>query len=122
MTFPRRNKYGNKKVSYRGEAFDSILERDRFIFLEHKETQELISDLKRQVRYKLFAYDTHICDYIADFTYCMGNDFFVEDAKGIQTPEFKLKKKLFEAQTKTKINLIGKKTLAMPPGEPADER
>ena len=46
--------------------------------------------------------DQNICKYIADFKYNKVDDYgnleeVVEDAKGVETPEFKLKKKLMKA-------------------------
>ena len=46
--------------------------------------------------------DIKICDYIADFRYLQQDEdgfskLIVEDAKGILTPEFKLKQKMMKA-------------------------
>ena len=46
--------------------------------------------------------DQKICAYVADFKYNKENadgiwEHIIEDAKGVETPEFKLKKKLMKA-------------------------
>ena len=55
-----------------------------------------------------------ICDYIADYTYLLieedgSSRFIVEDAKGVLTPEFRLKKKLMLAIHNIDILLSFKK-------------
>ena len=55
-----------------------------------------------------------ICTYIADFEYDIERengtiDHVIEDAKGIQTPEFKLKKKMMKAIHNIDIHLSFKK-------------
>ena len=62
----------------------------------------VVKDLERQVRYNLVINDQKICAYIADFRYKLvdENGFekeIVEDAKGVETAEFKLKKKMMKA-------------------------
>ena len=61
-----------------------------------------IIDLERQVKYDIFVNDHKICSYIADFRYKQVDDYgtekeIVEDAKGFETADFKIKKKLMKA-------------------------
>ena len=62
----------------------------------------LVRDLERQVKYEIVVNGEKICRYIADFRYKVIDDDgvateVVEDAKGVETPDFKLKKKLMKA-------------------------
>ena len=47
------NKYGNKKVMYAGQKFDSKLEAHRWAELEIMRKAGLIGDLRRQVPFEL---------------------------------------------------------------------
>lgn len=100
-----RNKYGAKKVTtVDGQKFDSQKEHQRYVILKLMERAGKIKDLRRQVKYVLIPtqYDIHgklverECSYVADFVYY---DFalrreVVEDAKGMKTDVYKIKKKL----------------------------
>ena len=111
MTFPTvynpkrrgsRPKYGNKKVTVQGIKFDSTWESQHYLYLKSLERAGTVKDLELQVRYNLMVNNEKICAYIADFRYQKQNkdgDWYevVEDAKGVETPEFKLKKKLMKA-------------------------
>ena len=111
-----RRKYGNHKVENAFGVFDSTLEWDRFLFLQNRQKEGEISDLKRQVEFLLLPsqyrkdikhlktkdkeYDRLVeraCTYKADFTYIRDGRLVVEDCKGsreIITEASKLKKKL----------------------------
>lgn len=113
------NKYGNKKVEYCGEVFDSKRECYRYMDLKLLEICGAISDLRRQVTYELIPaqrekstkvykkgrkkgqpIDGKIIEkavtYRADFTYIDNatNETIVEDAKGFRTKEWVIKRKL----------------------------
>jgi len=103
-----KNKYRNTKNTFLGERFDSLLERDRWIFLKQCEKDGLITELKRQERIPLYCNEKHICDYIADFVYTQNGEEKVTDCKGILTDVFKLKAKLYEANYGKKITIIKK--------------
>lgn len=97
-----KSKYGNRKTVVLGETFDSAREAKRYLELVLLQKQGIISDLKRQVSYKLLpavkksdGSTERGVRYIADFTYYdeHGN-LVVEDAKGFRTDVYKLKKKM----------------------------
>ena len=48
-----RQKYGNRKVEFMGQTFDSARERDRYAFLLGEVQSGTIRDLRRQVSYVL---------------------------------------------------------------------
>ena len=100
-----RNKYGAKKVTtVDGEKFDSQKEHQRYVILKLMERAGKIKDLKRQVKFVLIPAQRDAsgkllereCSYVADFVYY---DYalrreVVEDAKGMKTDVYKIKKKL----------------------------
>lgn len=108
---PKPSKYGNTRVEWGGETFDSKWEWERWMVLMQMEAEGKIRNLKRQVPFMLQpAFDAkgesvRAIKYIADFTYdehvrvIGGTDFgrpVVEDAKGFETDVFKLKWKLLK--------------------------
>ena len=97
-----RSKYRNKKTTINGITFDSKWESERYLYLKSLEKAGRIKDLELQPRYNILVNDQKICAYVADFKYNKENadgiwEHIVEDAKGVETPEFKLKKKLMKA-------------------------
>jgi len=85
-----------------GITFDSKWESERYLYLKSLEKAGRVKDLELQPRYNITVNDQKICAYVADFKYNKENadgiwEHIVEDAKGVETPEFKLKKKLMKA-------------------------
>ena len=100
--FSSRSKYGSKKTIVDNIKFDSKWEAERYGQLKAMERAMFIRDLELQVPYDIVVNDVKICRYVADFRYSQVDDYgndtqIVEDAKGVETPEFKLKKKLMKA-------------------------
>lgn len=95
---PARAKYRNKKTTINGKTFDSKLEASRYVQLVRLQEGGVISNLKCQVRFALEINNNLICHYIADFTYRDAEfNEVVEDAKGVRTKDYVLKKKLMRA-------------------------
>lgn len=101
-----RRKYGNTKCEWQGEKFDSKRELERHLVLLDMQKRGEIGGLLRQPRYRLVVNEEHICDYVGDWFYTLRvygsrakpvDIETVEDCKGFQTPEFKLKWKLCKA-------------------------
>lgn len=91
------NKYRNTPTVIDGIRFPSKAEGRRYQELRMLELGKQIRDLKRQVTFALYGKNgSPICSYRADFTYWEGDKYVVEDRKGFETPEFKLKAKLFQ--------------------------
>jgi hypothetical protein len=72
-----------------------------------------IRDLERQIKYDIVVNGEKICRYIADFRYKEVEEDgstkeIVEDAKGVETADFKLKKKLMKAVHGIEIKLSKK--------------
>ena len=99
----QKSKYYNKKTEVDGITFDSKHEAHRWVELKYLERIGEIRELERQHTFELLPaqYDEHgkcverSVKYIADFIYYdkIGN-LVVEDAKGMKTDAYKLKKKM----------------------------
>lgn len=80
-----------------GESFDSKLEAKRWAILKILVMAGHVTDLKRQVSFDLIVNGLLIGRYVADFTYLLHGEPVVNDAKGVRTPVYRLKKKLMQA-------------------------
>ena len=112
--FKKSSKFGSKKTVVDGITFDSKWESERYGQLKAMERGGIVTDLELQVKYDIVINDIKICKYIADFVYKEESPDgkikeIVEDAKGFETPEFKLKKKLMKAVHGIDIYLSRKK-------------
>ena len=112
--FKKSSKFGAKKTMVDGITFDSKWESERYGQLKAMERGGIVTDLELQVKYDIVINDIKICKYIADFVYKEESPDgkikeIVEDAKGFETPEFKLKKKLMKAVHGIDIYLSRKK-------------
>lgn len=84
-------------------SFDSKREYTRWCELQVLEAAGVISDLRRQVRYRLDVNGVHVCDYVADAVYAEGLEQVVEDTKGVRTAVYRIKAKLMLAVHGIKI-------------------
>jgi len=93
-------KYHNHKTMVCDILFDSKAEAKRWQELLLLERAGEITDLKRQVRYELLPFqkgenrNERKCEYVADFTYIDNGKLIVEDAKGMTTKDYIIKRKL----------------------------
>lgn len=105
------SKYHSRKITRDGVTFDSVREYNRFKELQLLERAGKITRLNRQIPYELIPtqYETitdpktgkkkrvcveRSCSYVADFTYWEDGKFIVEDAKGMKTESYRIKRKL----------------------------
>lgn len=119
----KRSKYGNRKVVRDGIKFDSEREAARFAELKVLRAMGKIRDLRLQANFTLVEGYTTIDGerikpmvYRADFTYeraaepdCNGVVHWlreVEDAKGMKTKDYLLKKKLMQDKYNVTIREI----------------
>ena len=99
-----RSKYNAKAIRLDGILFDSNAEAERYAELKILERAHLISELKVHPRYTLlegFRYrgiNERPIVYEADFSYIEDGENIVEDVKGYKTPEYNIKRKLFEVK------------------------
>ena len=111
--YGKYNKYNAKKTEFMGYKFDSKWEAERYGQLASMQMAGVVKDLERQVKYEIVVNNYKICRYVADFVYILvhedgSKEKIVEDAKGVQTSDFKLKKKLMEAVFNIKIKISKK--------------
>lgn len=99
------NKYRNKKWELGGYKFDSQHEARRYQELRYLLRMGLISDLQLQVPFELIPSQKRggkvverPVKYIADFVYKENGETVVEDAKGVRTKEYVIKRKLMLMQ------------------------
>ena len=96
------NKYGNRKTEVDGILFDSAKEARRYGELDLMLKAGDIRDLRLQVSYELIPAQkdkrgkaVRPVSYVADFVYfTRDGGLVVEDAKGMRTDVYKIKKKL----------------------------
>ncbi|BDI33456.1 hypothetical protein CCAX7_55070 [Capsulimonas corticalis] len=96
----KKPKYRNEPVEIDGYTFASKREGNRYRLLKAMQIAGSISGLEMQVPYRFFEGERLIFEYIADFRYTWieSGQKRVEDAKGIRTAVFMLKKRLIEAR------------------------
>ena len=93
------SKYHAKRTEVDGIVFDSRGEARRWVDLQLLEHAGMITELRRQVKYKLEVNGLKVCDYVADYTYFERGRYVVEDFKSpaTRTPVYRLKRKLMFA-------------------------
>lgn len=98
-----RAKYGNKKVEVDGITFDSKIEARYYQYLKQLKKQGIVKDFELQPkfilleRFKKNGKTFRSIEYIADFKVEYPNGYVeVVDIKGMETKDFKIKRKLFE--------------------------
>lgn len=106
-----KSKYGNTRVEIDGVSFDSKGEAAYWQQLKLRERAGEISDLKRQVTFRLDVNGQHVCRYIADYCHTEGGRLVVTDFKSpaSMTADFKLKKKLMLACLGIDVQIVGRK-------------
>lgn len=93
-------KYRNKKLTVDGVTWDSQKEYKRWYELNLLQKAGQISELERQVTFRLEVNGQLICKYIADFCYIENGKRIIEDTKSSFTkklPVYRLKYKLMKA-------------------------
>lgn len=101
----KRHKYGARKVVLDGITFDSLLEADRWATLRAAEKAGMISNLRRQVTFELVPGVKLLGEdrarppirMVADFVYTQNGVNIIEDTKGMDTPQARLKRHLMKA-------------------------
>lgn len=108
IVFAKKGRIRNaQRTIVDGIKFHSKAEANRYVELKHLQSAGEISELTCQVPFKIHwpETDTLICTYIIDFTYYNGKTYpnyqgpirvkILEEVKGWETPEYKLKEKMF---------------------------
>jgi hypothetical protein len=96
----RRSKYHAVPVMVGAIRFASKREGRRYQDLQLLQRAGEIVGLELQPSFEIRVNGRHICIYRADFRYIVAatGKTVIEDAKGMKTPVYRLKKKLVEAQ------------------------
>jgi hypothetical protein len=116
MGWPRypRSKYGAKATEVEGIRFASRLEAARYVELRTLESAGLISGLQCQPRYPLTAVNVASGEvfslgvFIADFRYQTPQGEVIEDAKGMDLPLGRWKRRHAECEYGISVELIRK--------------
>ena len=98
------SKYKAQKTTFMGKVFDSKKEADRFAQLRYMQMGKLIGGLQCQYKFVLVPEQRdekgkvieRAVTYIADFVYTdlKTGELVVEDAKGVKTKDYIIKRKL----------------------------
>lgn len=99
-------KYGNRKAEYGGKIYHSTLEAEDAIWLKSLQKEGRISDLKEQVRYRIFHNGDHIVDSIVDFQFVYNGVTVWYETKGMETDKYRVVKRLLMAEMKDKESEI----------------
>lgn len=106
-------KYRAKPQVIDGVRFASKLEASRYLQLKSLQDAGEIWALELQPKFPLVVMGKKICTYIADFAYVepmpTGEPVkIIEDVKGVMTPAFRIKQKLFEVLYGVPLRIIRK--------------
>lgn len=99
-------KYRSKKASVDGITFDSKAEATRYQALRLLQRAGEIDGLAIQPRFPFCLNSKKLFDYVADFSYQQGEQFIVEDVKGMDTRLSRLKRKIIMADRGIEIRLV----------------
>ena len=100
------NKYNNIKTVVDGIKFDSKREAVHYAYLKNLEKRGIITDLQLQTKLDFKIDGKKIFTYKPDFEYEDEYGHHYIDVKGVETPVFRLKKKLIEAKYKIIIEIV----------------
>jgi hypothetical protein len=93
----RQNKFRAVPTVVDGVRFHSKGEAGRYAVLKFQQQAGQIEDLVLQPRFPILVAGLKVCTYVADFAYIEDGKQVVEDFKGMRTPTYRLKAKLFRA-------------------------
>lgn len=120
----RHGKFNARGEHIDGHWFASAAEGERYRQLKRLIEAGRIDNLKLQQTYELTVNNVLICRYRADFSYQVIDERgrplrdVIEDVKGMSTPEFVLKRKLFDALMPVKLSILEVKGKARHPTTP----
>ncbi len=104
----KKSKYRAVKTEINGIMFDSKREAARYQELRLLERAGEIKSLRLQVPYELIEKSKYgrSIKYVADFVYSRNGLTVVEDAKGVRTPVYRLKKRMMAEKYGIKIEEV----------------
>lgn len=90
-----KTKFGSRKLLINNLTFDSETEYYRYLELKILEKYGIISDVKfHDKEDRLLIVSNPDVRYFPDFSYVINGEKIIEDTKGMQTPDFIIKKKI----------------------------
>ena len=104
----RKHKYNAQPTTVDGIRFHSKGEANRYSQLKLLERLGDISDLSLQPSFPLVVNDHKICTYKADFKYIEDGQEIIEDFKGYDTRDSKMKRYLLKALHGIDVRITGK--------------
>lgn len=99
----KRNKYNAQKTEFNGRTYDSKHEANRAAELELLKKAHEVVKVFYQVPFELPGEIKYIADFVIIWT---DGHWTVEDAKGVLTDVYKLKKKLMRERYKVEIQEV----------------
>lgn len=111
----KRGKFNAAGERVNGIWMASAAEAERYRQLMRMDMAGMIDNLRTQVSFDLVVNNQRITRYRADFCYDVIDErgqvvrSIIEDVKGMMTPEFKLKQKLFNALQPVPLTVIPSK-------------
>lgn len=109
----RKHKYNAQKIQLDGYKFDSKLEAEYYLHLKGRWAKGEIQEFSLQPKFELVpTFEKNgkryrAITYVADFQVVMPNgEIEIVDIKGMETPDFKLKRKLFEYTQEHELKVI----------------
>jgi hypothetical protein len=105
-----RSKYNAKPTIYNGARYASKRESEVAAMLDTMKKargKDRVDSWVGQPRFPLLVNGVKVCTYVADFMVVYAdNRTEIWDVKGVLTPVFKLKMKLYEALGNPKVRLV----------------
>lgn len=104
----KKSKYRAVKTEIDGIMFDSKREAARYQELRLLEQAGDIENLRLQIPYELIEKSKYgrSIKYVADFVYSRNGLTVIEDAKGVRTPVYRLKKRMMAEKYGIKIEEV----------------
>jgi hypothetical protein len=102
----RFSKYKAIKTIVDGITFASKREAYYYQLYSKMKESGLISELQLQPKFPFLYNNKKQFTYVADFSFKDDKGLHIVDVKGVETPLFRLKKKLIEAQYGLKIEVV----------------
>jgi hypothetical protein len=102
-------KYRNKPVVIDGIRFDSKAEGNYYLALKDREAKGEVGGVELQKRFPILGPKGElVCTYVADFAFWDHREdrFRIVDVKGVETKEFKLKRKMMRAFNGIEIEVV----------------
>jgi hypothetical protein len=106
---PKKRKYRNEPIVVDGIRFDSRREAAYYAELKRREKAGEVGGVELQVPFPILGPAGElICTYVADFVFFdhVADRLRVIDVKGVETRDFRLKKKLMKVMKRIDVEVV----------------